>query len=166
MDFLILAEKEKGKAINSDGINLARAGPREAERAPARPLCRICTGDPGDLKKPVNSPAHCYVSLTLCVEALHFLILRELKSPTEDGGAAAPASLYRPRYAMTGALERLTPNSTPNNHYPSTNFKVLAPNLSTHGDNAINGQPEAFPVILRVLAPLAGSRSITSTHGC
>jgi hypothetical protein len=36
MDFLILAEKEKGKAINSDGINLARAGPREAERAPAR----------------------------------------------------------------------------------------------------------------------------------
>jgi hypothetical protein len=107
-----------------------------------------------------------YVSLTLCVEALHFLILHELKSPTEDGGAAAPASQDRPENAMTVALERLTPNSTPNNHYPSTNFKVLAPNLSAHGDNTINRQLEAFPVILRVLAQLAGSRSITSTHGC
>jgi hypothetical protein len=106
------------------------------------------------------------VSLTLCAEALHFLILHKLKSPTKDGGAAAPASLYRPRYAMTGALERLTPNSTPNNHYPSTNFKVLAPNLSAHGDSAINGQPKAFPVILHVLAQLAGSRSNTSTQGC
>jgi hypothetical protein len=67
---------------------------------------------------------------------------------------------------MTGALERLTPNSTPNNHYPSTNFKALAPNLSAHGDSALNGQPDAFPVILRVLTQLAGSRSITSTHGC
>jgi hypothetical protein len=46
-------------------------------------------------ENPVNSPTHCsYVSLTLCAEALHFLILRELKSPTEDGGAAALASLY------------------------------------------------------------------------
>jgi hypothetical protein len=106
------------------------------------------------------------VSLTLCAEALHFLILRELKSPTEDGGAVAPASQDRLENVMTGALERLTPNSTPNNHYPSTNFKVLAPNLSAHGDSAINGQPEAFPMILRVLAQLAGSRSITSTQGC
>jgi hypothetical protein len=83
-----------------------------------------------------------YVSLTFCAEALHFLILRELKSPTEDGGAATPVSQYRPENTMTGALERLTPNSTPKNHYPSTNFKVLAPNLSVHGDSAINGQPE------------------------
>jgi hypothetical protein len=106
------------------------------------------------------------VSLTLCAEALHFLILRELKSPTEDGGAAAPASPYWPDDSTTDALERLTPNSTPNNHYPSINFKVLAPNLSAHGDSAINGLPEAFPLILRVLAQLAGSRSITRTQGC
>jgi hypothetical protein len=53
---------------------------------------------------------------------------------------------------MTGALEWLTPNLTPHNHFPSTNFKVLAPNLSAHGDSAINGQLEAFPVILWVLA--------------
>jgi hypothetical protein len=55
-----------------------------------------------------------------------------------DGGVVAPASLYRPRYSMTDALEWLTPNLTPNNHFPSTNFKVLAPNLSTHGGSAIN----------------------------
>ena len=72
-----------------------------------------------------------------------------------DGGVVAPASMYRPRYAMTGALEWLTPNSTPNNHFPSTNFKVLAPNLSAHGDSAINGQLKAFR-----------SRSITSIQGC
>jgi hypothetical protein len=78
------------------------------------------------------------VSLTLCVDALHFLILCELKSPTEDGGAAAPASPHWPDNSTTGALERLTPNSTPNNYYPSTNFKILAPNLSAHGDNVIN----------------------------
>jgi hypothetical protein len=107
-----------------------------------------------------------YVSLTFCAEALHFLIPHELKSPTEDGGAATPVSQDRPENAMTCALERLTPNSTPKNHYPSTNFKVLAPNLSVHGDNAINGQPEAFPVILCVLVQLARSRSITSTQGC
>jgi hypothetical protein len=69
-----------------------------------------------------------------------------------NGGAVAPASLYRPRYAMTGAQEWLTPNSAPNNHFLSTNFKVLAPNLSAHGDSMINGQFEVFPVILWVLA--------------
>ena len=68
------------------------------------------------------------------------------------GEVVAPASLYRLRYAMTGALEWLTPNSIPNNHFPSTNFKVLAPNLSAHGDSAIIGHLEAFPVILWVLA--------------
>jgi hypothetical protein len=67
---------------------------------------------------------------------------------------------------MTSALERLTPNSTPNNHYPSINFKALALNLSAHGDSALNGQPEAFTVILHVLTQLAGSISITRTQGC
>jgi hypothetical protein len=40
---------------------------------------------------------------------------------------------------MTGAQKWLTPNSTSNNHFPSTNFKVLAPNLSAHGGRAITG---------------------------
>jgi hypothetical protein len=40
---------------------------------------------------------------------------------------------------MTGAQKWLTPNLTPNNHFPSTNFKVLGPNLSTHGDSSMNG---------------------------
>jgi hypothetical protein len=61
---------------------------------------------------------------------------------------------------------RLTPNLTSNNHYPSTNFKVLAPNLSAHGDSAINRQIEAFLVILQVLAQLVGSRSIKSVQEC
>jgi hypothetical protein len=52
------------------------------------------------------------------------------------GGAAAPASLYQPENAMTGAPVRLTPNSTYNDHNPSSNCKVLASNCSTHGDSA------------------------------
>jgi hypothetical protein len=75
-----------------------------------------------------------------------------------------PASPYWPNNSTTDARVRLTPNSTPNDHYPSTNFKVLSPNLNTHGDSAINGEIEAFPVIQRVLAQLARSRSIKSTH--
>jgi hypothetical protein len=135
---------------------------------PARaPAVSTLHRGPWLFEKPINSPTHCScVPLTLCAEALHFLILRELKSTTEDDGAAAPVSLYRPRYAMNGAMEWSTPNSTLNNHFPSTNFKVLAPNLSAHSDSAINGQLEAFPVILWVLAQLTGSRSITSTQGC
>jgi hypothetical protein len=53
-----------------------------------------------------------------------------------DGGAVAPASLYWPENATTGAQVWLTPNSTRNDYYPSNNCKVLAPNLSIHGDSA------------------------------
>jgi hypothetical protein len=51
-----------------------------------------------------------------------------------DGGAVAPVSLYRPDNATTDAPVWLTPNSTHNNHNPSINCKVLAHNLSVHGD--------------------------------
>jgi hypothetical protein len=36
MDFLNLVEKEKGKALNSNGLDLAWVGPWQAERARAR----------------------------------------------------------------------------------------------------------------------------------
>ena len=56
-----------------------------------------------------------------------------------DGGAVGPASLYRPKNATTGAPVWLTPNSTLNDHNPSLNRKVLAPNISVHGDGANYG---------------------------
>jgi hypothetical protein len=62
MDLLSLAEKRKGKGINSNGPNLARASPLQVERARARPRCQIYTGDPGDLKTRKESCA-----LFLCV---------------------------------------------------------------------------------------------------
>jgi hypothetical protein len=62
-----------------------------------------------------------------------------LRSLTEDGGAVAPASQYWPENATTDALVWLTPNSTLNDHYPSINCKVLAPNLSVHGDSTNYG---------------------------
>jgi hypothetical protein len=51
----------------------------------------------------------------------------------------APASLYRPDNATIGAQVWLTSNSTPNDHYPSINCKVLDPNLSGHGDSTNYG---------------------------
>jgi multidrug efflux pump subunit AcrB len=81
-------------------------------------------------------------------------------------GAVTLASLYRPDNSTTGAPVQLTPNSTPNDHYPSINFKVLAPNLSVHGDGVNRGQSEVFPVIERNLFQLAGLLSIYSTQRC
>jgi hypothetical protein len=49
-----------------------------------------------------------------------------------DGGAAAPASLYWPDNATTGASMWLTPNSTPKEHFSSINCKILAHNRSVH----------------------------------
>jgi hypothetical protein len=75
-----------------------------------------------------------YVSLTFADSPFPFLFLHTLRPSTVDGGAAAPASLYRPENTMTGALVRLTPNSAPNNHNPSINCGVLTINRSVHGD--------------------------------
>jgi hypothetical protein len=47
MDFLSLEEKRK--SIFSIGLNLARAGPRQAETRSRRPSC---TEVPSDLKNP------------------------------------------------------------------------------------------------------------------
>jgi hypothetical protein len=88
-----------------------------------------------------------YVSLTLCAEAPHFLILRELKSPTADGGAVAPASQDRSENATVMLLLCLTPNSNPGDKNPSTNCTVLGRELSAHGDDAHRGQSAVFLVI-------------------
>jgi hypothetical protein len=53
--------------------------------------------------------------------------------------AVASTSLYRPDNATTGAQVWLTPNLTPNDHFPSTNCTNLGRNLSVHGDGANYG---------------------------
>jgi hypothetical protein len=131
-----------------------------------RPQCPFCR-DPWSFEKPIKNPLHCFsVSLTSAQRPLPSLFLYNPRSPTVDGGAVAPASQDRPENVMTRIPLWLTPNSTPYVPFPSINYKVLAPNFSVHGDSAINGQTEAFPVILRVLAQLIGSRSIKSTQEC
>jgi hypothetical protein len=79
-----------------------------------------------------------------------------------DGGAVAPASLYRPRYAMTGALEQLTPNSTPNTHFPSINCVNPGQNLSVH-DNG--GNREQFDVFLAIQGSRVQLNRSTSSRG-
>jgi hypothetical protein len=83
----------------------------------------------------------------ICAEALHFLILRELKSPTLDGGAVAPASIPWPENARAMLHLCLTPNSSPGDKNPSTNCTVLGRELCVHGDGAHRGQSVVFPVI-------------------
>jgi hypothetical protein len=82
-----------------------------------------------------------------------------------DGGAVAPASLYRPENATTMPLRCSTPNSTLGDTNFSLNCEILAHNPSVHGDGAKRGQFKVFPVILHVLAQLAGLMSIYSTQG-
>jgi hypothetical protein len=74
-------------------------------------------------------------------------ISSQVEIPDHGGGAVAPASLYQPENAMTGAQVWLTPNSTHNDLNPSINCKVLTQNLSIHGDGAHRGQSEVFLVI-------------------
>jgi hypothetical protein len=126
--------KRKRESINSNGLNLARAGPQQAKHARALPGLHR---GPWSFEKLVKSPAHyLLVSLTFTPRPLPFLFLHTSRPPTVDGRAAAPASLYRPENAMTGAPVRLTPNSAPNNHNPSINSGVLTLNCSVHGDGA------------------------------
>jgi hypothetical protein len=128
------------------------------ESSPARALAvSIFHRGPWSFETLVNNPLHCfYVSLTSALKPLPFLFLYNPRPPTVGDGAVTPASPYRSDNSTTDAPVRLTPNLTPNDHYPSTNFKVLAPNLSAHGDSVINGQIEAFPVIQRVIANWPG----------
>jgi hypothetical protein len=115
---------------------------------------------PWRYEKPVKSPPHyLFESRAKADRPSPFLFLHKVKSTTVDGGAGTPASLHWPGYTMTGAHKWWSPNLTPNNHFPSTNFKILGLNRSAHGDSAINGQPEAFPVIYPGLVQLVGPMS-------
>jgi hypothetical protein len=79
-----------------------------------------------------------------------------------DGGAVAPASLYQQRYAMTDALEQLTPILTPNNHFPSINCANPGRNLSIHDDG---GKREKFDVFLAIQGSLVQLNRSTSRRG-
>ena len=127
----------KRKKMNSDGPKLAQVGPHTGESAPA--VFTLRRG-PWRFDKPVKTPAqYSYVSLTFCVEAPHFLFLRELRSPTEDGGAVALTSLPWPENATARLLLCLTPNSNPDGKNPSTNCTIPDRELSVHGDGAYRG---------------------------
>jgi hypothetical protein len=48
----------------------------------------------------------------MCTEVLLLSHLRKPGSPTTDGGAATPVSLYQPEYPIIRARLRFTHNST------------------------------------------------------
>jgi hypothetical protein len=99
------------------------------------------------IRKNVKESSSLFICVTdKCTETL-LSHLRKSRSPTTDGGAVAPASLYQPEYAKVKLLTYSTSNSTSGDPNSSTNCEVLAQNMSVHGDGANRGQPEVFPAI-------------------
>jgi hypothetical protein len=155
--------------MNSNGLKPARYSPYPGEmRPPARaPALSDFHRGPWWFENPIKSFTHyLLVSLTFTPRPFPFFFFTTSGPRRWTARSRAPASSYRSDNSTTSTLVRLTPNSTSNDHYPSTNFKVLAPHFSAHGDSAINRQTEAFPVILRVLAQLVRLRSIKSIQEC
>jgi hypothetical protein len=153
MDFLSLAEKEKEKRSTVLGLIWPETAHDRRKRARVGLQCRVYIEGPGDFEKLVKSPPHyLFESLTNAdrPSTFFFFTTRDPRRWTATGRASA--SLYLPEWATARDLAWLTLNLTLNNHFPSTNFKVLGFILSAHGDSAINGQHEVFPVILWVLA--------------
>jgi hypothetical protein len=126
--------------MNSVGLNLFRGGPYTGKSAPAR--ARVLPGlhgEPWPFEKLVISPAHYFYVTDICAKDPHFLFFRELRSPTVDDGAMAPASQDRPGSATTRLLLCLTPNSNPGDKNPSTNCTIPGRELTVHGDGAYRG---------------------------
>jgi hypothetical protein len=147
MNSLILAEKEKEKQWIVMGWNWPKSA-REQANVPARaPAVDSLHREPWVFEKPIKSLQHYFFeSLTNADRPSPFLFLHKVKSTTVDGGAGTPASPYRLNNSTTGAPVRLTPNLTPNNHFPSINCRVLTLNCSVHGDGTNRGQSVVFPV--------------------
>jgi hypothetical protein len=153
MNSLILAEKEKEKLWTV----LGWMWPEPAQHRQNAPACMRSRNGfalrPSAVWITSKEPCALFVWVTdIYNEVLYFLILHKVKSTTVDSGAGTPASLHWPGYAMTGALTWMIPNSTSNKRFPSINCTVRAPNLSAHGDRAIQGWFKVFPVIYWVLA--------------
>jgi hypothetical protein len=126
--------KRKIESMNSNGLKPARYGPYPGETCPRAPALSNLHRDPGDLKKPIKSPVHyLLVSLTFTPRPLPFCFFAVLSPRWWTATSVSPTSLYRPENAMTGALVRLTPNSTYSDHNPSINCKIPAHNRSVHG---------------------------------
>jgi hypothetical protein len=129
--------KRKRERMNSNGLKSAQYGPRPGESMSAR-ACEVSFAQ-RTLAFQITDKESCALFTCVsnnCTEAPPFLFLRKVRSLTTDSGAVAPASLYRLENAMTRPLRCSTPNSTLGKTNPSTNCRVLAQNLSIHGDGA------------------------------
>jgi hypothetical protein len=106
-NFPSLAVKRKGKRRNSTRLNLTQSGPPPGKRARTGKIAqRTLT-----IRKNSKEPTTLFLRLTdVCTKPLTLLFLHSSRSPTVNGGVRAPANLYRPEYAMTSVLTRLTPN--------------------------------------------------------
>jgi hypothetical protein len=131
----------------------SKSAQKQIKGVPARAAVTTLHREPWRFEISIKSSFHCSsVSLTFANTPLHFYSFTYQGPRRRTTENRAPASLHWPGHAMTGALLRLIPNSSPNKCFPSINFTSEALTRSVHGDHAINGQSNAFPVTLWVLA--------------
>jgi hypothetical protein len=114
--------KRKRERMNSNGLKPTRYGPCPGESAPMRAHEVSFTQRTPAFQTTNKESCALFTCVSdICTKAPPFLFLHKVRSPTTDGGAAAPASLYRPENATTRPFHCLTSNSTLGNTNPSTN---------------------------------------------
>jgi hypothetical protein len=127
--------KRKRERMNSNGLKPARYGPRPGETHHARARVGSFTQKTSAFWTSSKEPRALFTCVSdIYTEAPPFLFLRKVRSPTTDGGAVAPVSLYRPENATTRPLRCSTPNYTLGDTNPSTNCTKLAQSMSAHDD--------------------------------
>jgi hypothetical protein len=86
-----------------------------------------------------------------------------------DGVHAPPSSgehLRRPIGATARVSEQRTPNSSPKDHFPPINFKIIVLQFPAHGNHEHCGRINAFPASSGLLVQLDGLASITDVCKC
>jgi hypothetical protein len=153
--------------MNSDGLKSAQSGPKPVKRARVRPRWRLCTEDPDYSNNWLSVPTHySSVSLKFTLKPLHFYFFTDPGPDDERRRARPPASLYRPDYAMTSALTRLTPNPIHGDLNPTLNCTNPARSPSAHDDGKTWGKTDVFLVIHCGLIQSNGSTSNMRLKGC
>jgi hypothetical protein len=118
-----LLEKEKEKRFEQYSAKSSPSGPTAQESACARAHAGYFTESPSVFWLTGNGFGYYFSeSLTVYTGVPRFLFLHRLGSPTMANTEPGSDELDWPEGAKTGANLRFTPNSNPEEYFPSINF--------------------------------------------
>jgi hypothetical protein len=116
-----------------------------------------------------SNQVHCTIAMSrwqFLKRPPQVLFLRRPRSPTTVSAEPGSGELDWPEGPKTGANLRFTPNSNPEEYFPSINFWVGALQHSAHGDSGETQMNNVFQVIHGGLIQLGSLLSIKSMEGC